>query len=429
MRIVMVGPFGLRGKGTMSARALPLARALVKRGHETTLLIPPWDSPEDAGRRWTDAGVNVINIHLPPAIPVLNHLLITRRLVEQALKLQPDVVHAFKPKAYAGLTAGALWWLRRLGLTAGALWWLRRLGLTAGALWWLRRLGQTDIRLVIDTDDWEGPGGWNEIGGYTPAQRSFFTWQERWGLTHCDAVTVASRALQTLVWGLGVEPERVFYAPNGAEKAEVWPSDEARTSPEPTDAGARTGDTVLLYTRFVEFEAERLVAIWQRVVEAVPTARLVVAGQGLRGEERSLTRLAEGANIEGSIVCLGWPGRAAMPGVFAAANVAIMPFDDTLVNRTKCTMKLVELMAAGLPVVTEAVGQNRAYIEAGISGVLVEPGDVDAFARAVIALLRNPDEGHRLGAAARCRIAEHFTWERLVVRIEEAYAYAAGVVL
>ncbi|MFQ5856904.1 MAG: glycosyltransferase, partial [Anaerolineae bacterium] len=366
MRIVMVGPFGLRRKGTVRARALPLARALVEREHHVTLLLPPWDSPQDAGRRWTDAGVDVVNIHLPRAIPALDHATITCRLVDHVLGLEPDVVHAFKPKAYAGLTATVLWWLRRLR--------------------------KTDIRLVIDTDDWEGPGGWNEIEPYTPAQRRFFVWQERWGLTHCDAVTVASRSLQTLVWGLGVEPGHVFYVPNGVGKSEACPFDKLRACPEPAEGtlpelrrrvlspkslsedaihqdmndisrvggpelttrygqhgrrpepvegspdpvfqtgsksevvdGPTTAKRVLLYTRFVEFEVERLVAIWQRVVESVPDAQLVIAGQGLRGEEGMLMRLAHDAGIGERIVYLRWPGRAAMPGVFASVDLAVMP--------------------------------------------------------------------------------------------------------
>ncbi len=408
----------------MRVRALPLARALVARGHRVTLLIPPWDSPQDAGRHWTDADVDIINIGLPPSIPRLGHVAITCRLVGEVLCLRPDIVHAFKPKAYAGLTATALWWLRRLG--------------------------RTHIRVVMDTDDWEGAGGWNEIEPYTPAQRRFFAWQERWGLTHCDAVTVASRALQTLVWGLGVEPDRVFYVPNGTAKTTAPPEappgpDEgpSRKAPGPKPVlrpstgsgrgpvegsglirGRMAARKVLLYTRFVEFEAERLVAIWQRVVESVPDAQLVIAGQGLQGEELELMRLADEVDTGKQIVYLGWPGRAVMPGIFAASDVAIVPFDDTLVNRTKCSAKLVELMAAGLAVVADAVGQNREYIEADVSGVLVQPGDVDAFARAIITLLEDPDHRQQLADAARRRIAEHFTWQHLVGDVEKAYEVA-----
>jgi glycosyltransferase involved in cell wall biosynthesis len=82
---------------------------------------------------------------------------------------------------------------------------------------------------------------------------------------------------------------------------------------------------------------------------------------------------------------------------------------------------LIELMAAGVPVVADAVGQNREYIEADLSGVLVPPGDTDAFVEAVIMLLGDAEVCRLLGQAAQCRIAEHFTWEHLVLNVEEVY--------
>ena len=87
------------------------------------------------------------------------------------------------------------------------------------------------MRLVVDTDDWEGPGGWNTLGNYTPAQRLIFTWQERWGLTHADVVTVASQALQTITWSLGVIPDRVFYIPNGIVRRCFFPGEEEAALP------------------------------------------------------------------------------------------------------------------------------------------------------------------------------------------------------
>ena len=94
MRISMIGPFGLRPKGTMAVRALPMAKALVKRGHAVTLILPPWDFPQDAGRSFDDAGVKVENIALPRSWPLLFHLNTMRRLVGRALAFQPDVIHA-----------------------------------------------------------------------------------------------------------------------------------------------------------------------------------------------------------------------------------------------------------------------------------------------------------------------------------------------
>ena len=401
MHIVMIGPFGMRPRGTMSARALPMALALAARGHSVTLLLPPWQNPEDAGQCWKKNGVAIENIPLPPSIPGLFHLLTAIRLARRALALRPDVVHLFKPKSYSGLTH---WLLARLPSA--------------------RR-----PRMVVDSDDWEGAGGWNEIGGYTSAQRRFFAWQERWGLTHADAVTVASRTLESLVWAMGVPPRHVFYVPNGVEERRL----------EIGDCKPREGKRpiILLYTRFFEFPVSRVIEVLQRVREQIPKAQLLVVGKGLFGEEGELFRLAAQAGLSvinhepcltldvsrftDDIIYCGWVPSDTLTAYFAQANVAIYPFDDTLVNRAKCAVKLRDLLAAGVPVVAEAVGQNQEYIRHGATGWLVEPDDVTSFAEAVARLLEDAQLRERLGQAAARDVRERFAWERLVEAVERAY--------
>jgi glycosyltransferase involved in cell wall biosynthesis len=389
MRIVMIGLFGLRPKGTMSVRALPLAKALVAKGHRVDVIMPPWSYPQDSGREWEENGVSIHNVTLPPRFPLISHLIIIWRLVRQALAAKPDVIHCFKPKGYAGLTALAFWFLKRLGLTKA--------------------------RLVVDSDDWEGKGGWNEIEPYTRLQRRFFAWQERWGLTHCDALTVASRGLETIVWSLGVAPGRVFYVPNGVVSGFRFrvPSSEARI---PIDH-----PTVLLYTRFFEFQVERVIGIFQRVLAEVPQARLLVVGKGFFGEEERLSGLMREAEMADHLVYVDWVETEELPAYFAATDVAIYPYDDTLINRTKCAVKLIDLMAAGVPVVAEDVGQNGEYVVHGVSGLLVPVGETDAFARRVVELLRDENLRARLGNGAQRRVFEEFNWGKLVARVEAAY--------
>jgi glycosyltransferase involved in cell wall biosynthesis len=388
MRIVMIGPFGLRPKGTMSVRALPLAKALAGRGHRVTLLLPPWSWPEHSGQQWTEDGVAVENIALPTDIPLMRHVLIAGRLVRRAMALRPDIVHCFKPKAYAGLAAWTLWWLRRLGLI--------------------------HTRLVVDSDDWEGFGGWNDLEPYSWAQKRFFAWQERWGLRHNDALTVASRTLQSIAWSLGVPPERVWCVPNGIG--------ERQTANRELQKSQAEEKTVLLYTRFFEFKLERVVAVFQQVRTARPEVRFLVVGKGLFSEETRFLELCQAAGLMEAVEYVGWVETEALPSHFAQADVAIYPFDDTLVNRAKCAVKLLDLMAAGVPVVAEAVGQNAVTVEHGVSGLLVPPGDSAAFAAAVIRLLDDLDLRERLSHGAQRRVRESLTWERLAVQVECAYA-------
>jgi len=398
MRIVMIGPFGLRPKGTMSVRALPLAKALVAKGHRVDIIMPPWSYPQDSGREWEEDGVSIRNVTLPPRFPLLWHVIVTWRLVRRALAPRPNVVHCFKPKGHAGLAAMAVWFLKGLGLTKA--------------------------RLVVDSDDWEGKGGWNEIENYTGLQRRFFAWQERWGLTHCDALTIASRALETIVWSLGVEPGRVFYVPNGivsGSKFQVQGSKAIRRQPDLAEH-----PIVLLYTRFFEFEVEWAVGVFQRVLAKVPEAKLLVVGKGFFGEEERLLELVREAELADHLVYVDWVEPDELPAYFAAADVAIYPYDDTLINRTKCAVKLIDLMAAGVPVVADDVGQNGEYIEHGISGLLVPAGETDTFACSVVKLLRDESLRAKLGRGARRRVFGDFNWGKLVASVEEAYRGAKG---
>jgi glycosyltransferase involved in cell wall biosynthesis len=393
----MIGLFGLRPKGTMSVRALPLAKALVAKGHRVDIILPPWSYPQDSGRDWEEDGVSIRNITLPPRFPILWHLIVTWRLVRQALASKPDVVHCFKPKGYAGLAAMAFWFLRRWGLIK--------------------------TRLVVDSDDWEGKGGWNEIEPYTGLQRRFFAWQERWGLTHCDALTVASRALQTIVWSLGVDPSRVFYVPNGAVSGFEFrvSSSESNTQYPIPNIEFTDHPVVLLYTRFFEFQVERVVHIFQRVLAEVPEVKLLVVGKGFFKEEERLLELVQEAGIGDHLVYVDWVEPDALSGYFAAADVAIYPYDDTLINRTKCSVKLIDLMAAGVPVVADGVGQNGEYVVHGVSGFLVPVGETNTFVRSVVELLRDESLRAKLGKGAQRRVFEEFNWGKLVARVEEAY--------
>ena len=81
----------------------------------------------------------------------------------------------------------------------------------------LARALRPRLPLVVDSDDWEGWGGWNDLLPYPASAKRLFAWQERDLPRRADAVTVASRTLQTQVWGSGVPPEEVFYLPNGIE--------------------------------------------------------------------------------------------------------------------------------------------------------------------------------------------------------------------
>lgn len=395
MNIVMIGPFAWTPKGTVRARAFPMARALVKRGHQVTILLVPYDNPAEAGREFELEGVRVceLTITRPRTFSFLRD---SFRLARTALRLHPDVVHVFKPIGYSGL---------------------------AGM--WLAAFSQ--IPLVVDTDDWEGTGGWNDVNPYPWVWKRFFDFQERWLPCHAGAVTVASRTLQTQVWGFGVSPARVIYLPNGPDVflRQSKPAGERRRA----EIRARLGvdnATLAVYVGHIPRGNDLDIAIeaLPRIVAEVGDVRLLIIGEG--DGRPALEEQVHRLGLDERVIFTGWVDQTEVPAYLAAADVAIYPYRDTLINRAKCAGKVIEYMAMGKAVVTGRVGMNLEYIVHGESGLLTKPGDVGDFAAAMVRVLVDRNLAAKLGCNAEARIWAEFDWDTRVGEIERAYAIARG---
>jgi glycosyltransferase involved in cell wall biosynthesis len=82
--------------------------------------------------------------------------------------------------------------------------------------------------------------------------------------------------------------------------------------------------------------------------------------------------------------------------------------------------KLFEYMATARPVVASRLGQLAEIIIDGENGLLVEPGDADALARAIERLAKDEALRERLGAAARQTVIEQYTWRQNAARVFDA---------
>ncbi|MCK6447316.1 MAG: glycosyltransferase family 4 protein [Planctomycetes bacterium] len=96
----------------------------------------------------------------------------------------------------------------------------------------------------------------------------------------------------------------------------------------------------------------------------------------------------------------------------ARCDVGIMPLElESPWSRGKCAYKLLQYMAAGLPVVASKVGMNTQVVEHGASGLLVE-NDAE-WTAALARLLADPALGRRFGETGRARIEREFSYDRV----------------
>ena len=208
-------------------------------------------------------------------------------------------------------------------------------------------------------------------------------------------------------------PQQVLYLPNGSTLARP----AQRVVPE--------RPTVLLYTRFAEFDPARAVEVLARIAERVPGVRMRVVGAALHPEQdAALARAVAARGLEAQIERLGWLPPEELPEALAACQVALFPLDDTLINRCKCSVKLADLLHLGVPVVADRVGEASSYLSDGESGFLTPPGDVAAMAERAVRLLNDPALAERMSQAAQARYDALFDWPQLAERVEGLYAQA-----
>jgi glycosyltransferase involved in cell wall biosynthesis len=106
----------------------------------------------------------------------------------------------------------------------------------------------------------------------------------------------------------------------------------------------------------------------------------------------------------------------------AEFDVGIMPLTDTPWERGKCAYKLLQVMAAGRPVIASPVGANRQVVRHGVNGFLAETTDEWAEA---LHKLGDPALRQRMGAEARKTVEEQYSTATVTPRLAEILHRAA----
>lgn len=356
MRVLFINANHSPAYGGVERWMIDAATGLRARGHDAVLFGRPGTAWLAAAER---AGVRVRgDIRGTWAARVLR--------VRAAMRAErPDLVVA-KGKKQARMAA----WGRRTGGRG-------RVAVFLGATHeldprrWVDRLTwkQVDAGIVVA----HGAAQWYAGEGFGPPAKMHVLWKgiDRVRFTAAEARRAETRA------ALGLEPDQLAVGTVGR----------------------------LAWQKGIDdlFAAVRLVR------PTLPQARFYVVGGG-----RDAAAVAEAAahpELGGVVTLLGQRDDA--PELMAAMDVVVQSS-----RREAMAQTTLEAMAVGRAVVsTTTVGADEA-IEDGVSGVLVPVGDATALAASIMNLAADPARRAVLGDAARARIAEHFTRERMLDRCE-----------
>ncbi len=223
---------------------------------------------------------------------------------------------------------------------------------------------------------------------------SFLRMQGRVARALPALLTVSRSSLEDVVRDFSVAPERLTVVPVGVDTAVFHPPTEPRVPGR------------IVATASADVPMKGLVPLLEAVAK-LRTERdveLVVVGKAKEGgtAERALERLG----LEHAVRFVTGISESAIVDLFGSAHVAVVPslyegFSLPAIEAMACATPLVATTAGALP---EVVGPHR------VTALHVPPGDPEAMAAAIGALLDDGALAARLGAAGRARVEQLFTW-------------------
>jgi len=157
-----------------------------------------------------------------------------------------------------------------------------------------------------------------------------------------------------------------------------------------------------------------LVAAWPHVVAAAPDTWLAIVGEGSECAALREQAAALPAPARDRIIFTG--RREDVAALTADLDIAVLPS-----LREAQGISILEAMARRVPVVASAVGGIPEVVADGVSGLLVPPAAPPALATAIARLATSPALRARMGDAGYRIVAERFSMEAHVRRIEAIY--------
>jgi glycosyltransferase involved in cell wall biosynthesis len=223
---------------------------------------------------------------------------------------------------------------------------------------------------------------------------------DRFHLRWMDHVVCVSEAQAEKVRRAGVRPERMSVIYNAIDPSRF------------AEPNARYRAKLLRYfrqprTRIIgaagrlspEKGFEMLVEAAERVLRSHPSAGFILFGDG--PERARLQQRINAAGLNHTFILSGF--RADLDRFLPHFDLLALPsYTEGLPN------VVLEAFAAGVPVVGTAVGGTPEVIEDGVSGHLVPPGDADAIAERIGALLEGGSKLPEMGRRGRRRVQEKF---------------------
>ena len=247
-----------------------------------------------------------------------------------------------------------------------------------------------------------------------PRKSRLLRWITRFVLRRIDLATCNGENVLEEMVRLGAQRNKIRLIHNGVDTQKFNP--ERRDGMILQGLGI-SGSPVIISLRrlFPLLDVESLVRAIPMVLEQVPRARFIIAGDG--PQKKYLVNLAASLNISDSIRWVGVIPHDQLPVYLASADIYV---STALSDAT--SVSLLEAMACNLPVIVTDSGDNRKWVEDGTNGFIVPVKTPEKLAQKIVYLLENDDVRIKFAQSNRRVVESRAHYGREMEKVENLYS-------
>jgi glycosyltransferase involved in cell wall biosynthesis len=226
-------------------------------------------------------------------------------------------------------------------------------------------------------------------------------------LSHLDGAAGAVAISTWLRDWVVTESRRISRPVSVTEIPIVVDTAERPVTPPPAGPPALVYSASDEYGRAVTFILQAMRTVWR----LHPECELTITG--MRPATVATLLAAEGlSEADHRVHAVGYVERDRLLRLYGEATALLIPLFDDLRSRARFPTKIGEYLASARPVVTTAVGEIERYLADRETACVSPPGDPEAFADSLLAVLDDPDLAARIGATGRRLAEERFEYSR-----------------
>lgn len=216
----------------------------------------------------------------------------------------------------------------------------------------------------------------------------------------------------------GFPREQIVWMPNPVDTGAFRPARPEETAEWRRRHGIPDDADVVIYVGRLSREKglPGLLKGFAAAARTAPDAILLLVGDGALLAE--LESLAKELNLRpGQIRFIGRVPVSEVPFWLGASDIYALTSPN---EGFSCA--LLEAMSAGLASVVSAIPANLQLVDHGVHGLTVPWDDAQAIGEAFLRLFGDPESAKKMGCAARRRVVENYSTERVIERYEKVFA-------